>query len=438
MPTRRGVIWLGQTCNLNCYFCYFAERIADKTHPEHAFFTLQKAKDICKIFVDDYGLNSIDIQGGEPTIYPHIFKLIRYCNEIGLKPTLITNLISLANFEHAKKFKDAGVYDFLVSLQGIGDTYNKVVGKKNAFSKQMQALENLSKLQIPIRVNAVLSNEIINDLEGITKLALKYNARVVNFLGYNNTGDQKLIRDTYKIPYYDLIAQKLEPLIDTLESNNIEVNLRFLPFCIVGEKYRKNIQNGDQMLYDNHEWEASSRLWIDRPAQRRAKEKIEKRITKYYLSRFKIHKIYRGNLKEKFIWTKKLLKPFFYPSPKYAPILPYQKPILEKLRFYTPDTKFIKGHSKVEHFYFEQKDVFREIYKSKIHHKKCESCDIKNICDGFTLDFIEEFGSSAIKPIKISNGGGGKLLLHSTPEISLRLLSVLNGNGFLQKMKYHA
>ena len=26
---RRGVLWLGQTCNLRCYFCYFVNRIAD-------------------------------------------------------------------------------------------------------------------------------------------------------------------------------------------------------------------------------------------------------------------------------------------------------------------------------------------------------------------------------------------------------------------------
>lgn len=46
---------------------------------------------MCKIFVEEYGCNSIDIQGGEPTIYPHIFELIEYCVSIGLKPTLITN-----------------------------------------------------------------------------------------------------------------------------------------------------------------------------------------------------------------------------------------------------------------------------------------------------------------------------------------------------------
>ncbi|MCC6485915.1 MAG: hypothetical protein IT364_00310, partial [Candidatus Hydrogenedentes bacterium] len=32
--TKRAVMWLGQTCNLRCYFCYFLNRIDDAHHPE--------------------------------------------------------------------------------------------------------------------------------------------------------------------------------------------------------------------------------------------------------------------------------------------------------------------------------------------------------------------------------------------------------------------
>ncbi|MFW6307711.1 MAG: hypothetical protein ACOC08_03620 [Campylobacterales bacterium] len=66
--TKRGVLWLGQTCNLKCFFCYFIDKIADKEHPEHAFMTLEKAKKICHTLRYVYGNRAIDIQGGEPTI----------------------------------------------------------------------------------------------------------------------------------------------------------------------------------------------------------------------------------------------------------------------------------------------------------------------------------------------------------------------------------
>jgi sulfatase maturation enzyme AslB (radical SAM superfamily) len=45
--TRRAVLWLGQTCNIRCHFCYFLDRIEQKDHPEHPFMDLEKAKTIC-------------------------------------------------------------------------------------------------------------------------------------------------------------------------------------------------------------------------------------------------------------------------------------------------------------------------------------------------------------------------------------------------------
>jgi len=74
--TRRGVMWLGQTCNIRCHFCYFLDRINDKEHPEHAFMDLDKAKAICHDLRYKYGNTSIDIQGGEPLIWHHIYDLI--------------------------------------------------------------------------------------------------------------------------------------------------------------------------------------------------------------------------------------------------------------------------------------------------------------------------------------------------------------------------
>jgi len=112
--TRRGVVWLGQTCNLNCYFCYFREKIDNKEHPEHPFMSLEKAKRIMHTLRYVYGNTAVDIQGGEPTIYPHIFELIEYCNEIGLEPTLITNGIVLSDEKIVKRYKEVGIKDFFI------------------------------------------------------------------------------------------------------------------------------------------------------------------------------------------------------------------------------------------------------------------------------------------------------------------------------------
>lgn len=395
MPTRRGIIWLGQTCNFRCYFCYFANRIASKDHPEHAFFSLDKAKEICKSFVDNFNLNSIDIQGGEPTIYPHIFDLIKYCNSIGLKPTLITNGMALHNYNFCKKFKDSGIYDFLFSLQGIGETCDQVVGVKGAFKKQIQALSNIRNLGIPLRINAVLSNEILEQIDQVTDLAIEYNARVINFIGYNNTGDQEKLRKKYQVPYYLHLQSKLEPAIKKLEDNNIEVNLRFLPFCVVGQDFRKNIINHKQQVYDIHESEKISRFWIDRSNQRQANLKTEKPKIRTSFLKYKLKASKKNHSLD---WVFNYLKtPFFKKS--FKDEYPYLRNMSKYFKYYTPTTLLqTQKKSFTEKFLLEIAEQH-----TKLKTAKCQVCFCKNICDGFHSDFIEYFGDTAITPIQSDN-----------------------------------
>src|SRR5262249_50859824 len=96
---RRGFVSLVQDSNPPCAVCYFLDRSGQKDRPEHPIMDLEKAKAICHDLRYRYGNTSIDIQGGEPTIWRHIEELVAYCHEIGLFPTLITNAIALAKRE---------------------------------------------------------------------------------------------------------------------------------------------------------------------------------------------------------------------------------------------------------------------------------------------------------------------------------------------------
>ncbi len=280
---RRGVMWLGQTCNLRCKFCYFSDRIANAEHPEHAFMSLEKAKGICKALVEEYGNNSIDIQGGEPTIYPQIHELVRYCAEIGLKPTLITNALILDKIEACQKLKDAGVFDLLISAHALGESYDQLVQVPGASARQLKALGNLKQIGIPFRFNTVLSHDAIPQLMEIAKIAQETGARAVNFIAYNPFIDQAdgTKRSAENIPRYQKVAEQLLPVIDFLDLHQIEVNVRYLPFCIFPDKYRKFVQNFQQIVYDLHEWESASEVWSGAGPQRHSKEQLAPTIRFY-------------------------------------------------------------------------------------------------------------------------------------------------------------
>lgn len=268
--TKRGVIWLGQTCNLRCYFCYFMDRIKTQDHPEHPFMSIEKAKKICATLVDHYHNNSIDIQGGEPTIYPHIYELVRFCREIGLLPTLITNALVLDNLDTCKRYIDAGIRDCLVSLHGLGSTYDTVVGVPGAHARQIKALQNLQQVDIPFRFNCVLSKAVLRELRDIAQLAVATGTRVVNFIAFNPFEDQQKAgkRSDENVPKYSEVAPHLSEALYILENAGIEYNVRYFPICMVEDGHKKSIYNFQQLPYDIHEWDYASWSWTGMQSQR--------------------------------------------------------------------------------------------------------------------------------------------------------------------------
>jgi sulfatase maturation enzyme AslB (radical SAM superfamily) len=267
--TRRGVLWLGQTCNIRCHFCYFLDRIENKDHPEHPFMDLEKAKQICHTLRYKYGNTSIDIQGGEPTIWRHIEELITYCHEIGLYPTLITNAITLARREKCEQLRQAGVHDLLISVQGLGPVYDEIVGLPGGSVKQAKGLDNCIEVGIPFRFNCVLSLKAVPQYVDIAKLAVEKGALAVNFLAFNPFEDQATgHRSTFNVPSYSQVAGELNKALDVLAEGGVEANVRYFPICMVEERHRKSIYNFPQLSYDPHEWDYDSWSWTGQQPQR--------------------------------------------------------------------------------------------------------------------------------------------------------------------------
>ncbi len=376
--TRRGVMWLGQTCNLRCYFCYFIDRIEDHKHPEHAFMTLQKAKQICKALREFYGNTAIDIQGGEPTIHKEILELIRYCREIGLMPTLITNGLILGKPGKLEEFRDAGIRDFLVSLHGIGELHNEVVRVKGAYDKIIAAIERMRALDIPFRFNCTMSKPVVPVLTQVAQKAIDYGALAVNFIAFNPFSDQFGHRRADTVARYADIKPELTRAMDMLEAAGIEVNVRYLPLCMAEERHRKNFYNFQQLSYDIHEWDYQSWLWTMMMTQmmRDGNPSPPFRIGPG------ASRIYKGGavrIRDN-----------------------YEKhPLRQGLKFAAQRT-VARIYQAARGMPAVYRDEARRRAQDDCGYKyaeACQSCAARNICDGFHGDYADFFGTEEARPI---------------------------------------
>jgi MoaA/NifB/PqqE/SkfB family radical SAM enzyme len=391
--TRRGVLWLGQTCNLRCHFCYFLDRINDKEHPEHPFMSLDKAKRICSTLVDHYGNNAIDIQGGEPTIYPHIFELTQHCREIGLLPTLITNAIPLSNARNCDRLKQAGIRDLLISIQGIGDTYNRIVGVDQAFSKQMRGLENVANVGIPIRFNCVLSKPALPQLEQIVDLAVEFGARVVNFLTFNPFEDQQLEgkRSALNVPRYREVGAFLNPAMDRLAEAGIECNVRYFPICMVAPRHRKSIYNFQQLPYDLHEWDYASWSWTAQQPQRlRAGDPSPlEDIARSTYDPAAFPRPFRA--------LAGMAGDLVRQNPRLRPPAEAVHRVVDKIL--SPSSSFVSEDERKDRLYQANGRMRASIQGRYRYAHVCAVCAARSICDGFHGDYAQFFGTAEACPI---------------------------------------
>lgn len=389
---RRGLLWLGQTCNLRCHFCYFLDRIENPHHPEHAFMTLEKAKEICSTLVDVYANNAIDIQGGEPTLFPGILDLVRHCRTIGLHATLITNAQALENPRVAIDFREAGLRDFLVSVQGLGAAYDTIVGRRGAHERQMRGLANLRAAGVPFRFNVVMSRLAMPQLPWIAKLARDSGALVVNFLAFNPFDDQRSgKRSSENVPRYSELREPLSEALDFLALHGIEANVRYLPLCMLEERHLPSMYNFQQLSYDHHENDFASWRWtFEQPQRTRtdALAKPPKLGPKLGVDRLRAAlqvKVFRGALRS---WKG---------SPRYGRVV---NDLLvrvenglhklgERTRLVDPDATYRRDARVRAH---------RDLgYR---HVEPCGHCDLRSICDGFHSDYRALFGHDEARPVR--------------------------------------
>lgn len=254
-PTKRAVLYVGYKCNLGCKFCYYRHTKEKTWHPLEQLCSM--VQDL-KIF---YGNEFVDITGGEPTIYPDILSLVAYCRSIGIVPSCITNGQALANKGLCEAFQKVGIHDFLLSVHGLGETYEALSGKKGSSENQIEAMENLSNLGIPFRFNVVLTEPIAEQLPEILLLAKSYGVKIINLIMFNLFESWA---QYHQFPEFDFRYSSMAPFIEQMivdsEGSGVEVNVRYFPFCQL-KGLETHIYNYQQLPFDPHEWDFNS--WHD-------------------------------------------------------------------------------------------------------------------------------------------------------------------------------
>ncbi len=147
-------------CNARCPFCstrvYTDEGIvatsdwlANTTSRGLGEHTLSFAEAQARYrALHDEGVTRISLQGGEPTIWPHLLDLIAYGKSLGISEQIVvTNGIRLADSAYAASLSQSGASTIALSVFGAtATTHDASLGVSGAFEALVFGVKNLAAL----------------------------------------------------------------------------------------------------------------------------------------------------------------------------------------------------------------------------------------------------------------------------------------------------
>lgn len=134
---------LTERCNLKCWFCY-------NNSPSHSREDA-KYHDI-KIILDIMhrgGCNEVVYLGGEPTIHPQLFQILRYADSLGMAQCMVSNG-QMIDEKFSKHLSTIRKFEIGISLHSCNEfVQNKISGNENSFTGIIKAIRALEKYGIP-------------------------------------------------------------------------------------------------------------------------------------------------------------------------------------------------------------------------------------------------------------------------------------------------
>jgi MoaA/NifB/PqqE/SkfB family radical SAM enzyme len=238
----RAKLDTGTHCNYGCSFCYYKEKLKDKT----SFDVIKNRID----YLYDCGIKEVDLSGGESSIHKDWFKILDYCNSLGFNISTLSNGSMFKNYEFLEKSVKKGLNEILFSLHGYdADSHNRIVSNTAGFKDILSAISNSHILGVKIRINCTVTGDNYQELDTkFVELMKVVDPSQINFLTLNYWSDN----NKAKTIDYNVITPYIKRTIDRL-GDDTEINVRYTPFCFM-KGYEKHVVGYYHHIYDLQDW----------------------------------------------------------------------------------------------------------------------------------------------------------------------------------------
>ncbi len=193
-------------CPYACSHCYKQRYLGSRS------LRLERMKEII-LDASAVGVKKILLSGGEPMLYDHLYDVLQLCKDHQIYTCLSTGGYSFQK-DTALKIKEAGLGLLYVSLNGSNESVNRFV--RDGYQSAIDAIIVAGQIDMPVRVNWVATENVIDDIKELIKLLKRHNVKGIDVLRYkpfDETCDAK----------YSLKNDSLERLAEIIKKSDFDI-----------------------------------------------------------------------------------------------------------------------------------------------------------------------------------------------------------------------
>ena len=176
-------------CNFRCTYCMPAEGMPWLDRRD--VLTFEEIERVATVFVKRFGVRSIRLTGGEPTVRAHLPVLVGRLARLGVDLAMTTNAATLALVAH--DLRAAGLDRLNVSLDSLRPERFQALTRRDGLAAVLDGIDTaLAEGFSPVKVNTVVMRGV-NDDEVVDLAAFGrergVEVRFIEFMPLDATGD---------------------------------------------------------------------------------------------------------------------------------------------------------------------------------------------------------------------------------------------------------
>lgn len=237
--------WLttNRSCNNHCMWCYSQ----NATDSELFYPDAEKIVDVLAVA----GIKKIVLIGGEPTLYIHFEKLLRYILNKEISLAVVSNGIKFKDKNFVARVADFGLSNVNISLKGVTEKdYWINTGNNTGFADMILGYNNLIQKGISVILSYVIIDENTDKINQLLKLLQK---EKIDKILFQFIKPIVTIKNSSDIMNFSQMGNMVNYIYNLFKETNISYIIEVsFPFCYINQDCLQALIRGNHIVAGCH------------------------------------------------------------------------------------------------------------------------------------------------------------------------------------------